>query len=167
MENYNPIESLKDVDIDKLRRVFLSIDANGRARASIYDLSTILNDPSLQLSEESVSEIITDFLTNYDDGQDMDIFNFLNMVEAEKGEANQNFKEMIQRAIIRQSAIRKEFVKWDRDDVGYIYSSEFRIVLKKHKVEFAEEEINAMIKFADIDSNGKIYYDNLAYYLTN
>lgn len=160
-------DNLKNVDIDKLRRLFLSIDANGRARASIYDLSTILNDPSLQLSEESVSEIITDFLTNYDEGQDMDIFNFLSMIEVENGSVNQCFKEQIHKAIIRQSAIRKEFAKWDRDGVGYIYSSEYRIVLKKHQVDLTDDEINAMIRFADFDSNGKIHYDEIAYILTN
>ena len=167
LECRKQFENLKDVDIDRLRRLFLSIDANGRARASIYDLSAILNDPSLQLSEESVSEIITDFLTNHDDGQNMDIFNFLNMIDVENGSANQNFKELIHKAIIRQSAIRKEFIKWDRDGVGFIYSSEFRIVLKKHQVNLTEKEINAMIKFADFDSNGKIHYDEIAFLLTN
>ena len=167
MENFQKLENLRDVDINKLRRLFLSIDANGRARASIYDLTAILNDPSLQLSEESISEIITDFMINYDDGQEMDIFNFLNMIQVDQGSANLNFKELIHKAIIRQSAIRKEFVKWDQDGVGYIYTSEFRIALKKHKVDVTEDEINTMIKMVDFESNGKIHYDELAFMVTN
>ena len=167
MDHFKKLENLIDVDIDKLRRLFLSIDANGRAKASIYDLSTILNDPSLQLSEESVSEIITDFMINHDDGREMDIFNFLKMIQEDEGSDTQNFKTLIHKAIIRQSAIRKEFVKWDPDGVGYIYTSEFKICLKKHKVDVTEEEIKTMIKSGDLESNGKVHYDELAFMLTD
>ena len=96
----------------------------------------------------------------------MDICEFFDMIEANNF-SEQYFKNLIQKAIIRQSAIRKQFVQLDENQDGYITTKQFRITMRKQKnIRVTEDEIDAMIKDADYDANGRIDYDEFALVLT-
>ena len=165
LENCKRLGKLGEIDLEKLKRLFLSIESNGKGNTSIYGLAEILNDPSLQLSEDAIATYITDFHCNRTGNEDMDICEFFDMLNVKNG-SNIQFKDMMRRATLLHSSIRKDFVKWDINGENYIYTSEFKIVMRKQNVGVTEEEINAMIKDADYDFNGKIHYDELALLMT-
>jgi calcium-dependent protein kinase len=165
LENCKRLGKLGDLDLEKLKRLFLSIDINGKGKISIYGLAEVLNDSSLQLSEDAIAAYINDFHCKHTGSEGMDISEFLDKVEVENV-SNRELKELMHRAMILHSSIRKDFVKWDIDGENYIYTSEFKIVMRKQNVGVTEGEINAMIKDADYNVNGKIHYDELALLMT-
>ena len=166
LEHCNDLDQLGDVDLDKLRRLFLSQDRSGTSKTTIYGLAKILKDPSLQMSEDAIAAFIAEFDIDRDGNKTMDICEFFDMIEANNF-SEQYFKNLIQKAIIRQSAIRKQFVLLDENQDGYITTKQFRITMRKQKnVRVTEDEIDAMIKDADYDANGRIDYDEFALVLT-
>ena len=150
-----------DVDLNKLRRMFLSFEANGRGLITFYGLANILKDPSLQMSDDAIASFIAEFDVNRKTTEAMDLCEFLDMIH-DYDFSKRQFKQLIQRAIIRKSAIVKSFLQYDKPGVGYVTTKQFRLVMRNQKVIVSEDEIDAMIKVADYDANGKIYYEEFA-----
>ena len=166
LEHCNELNQFGEVDLEKLRRLFLSQNERGTSKTSIYDLAKVLKDPSLQMSEDAIAEFIAEFDVDRDGTENMDICEFFDMIEANNF-SERYFKGLIQKAIIRQSALRKQFVKLDVNQDGYITTKQFRVTMRKQKnVRVTEDEIDAMIKDADYDANGEINYDEFALVLT-
>ena len=154
------------MDLEKLRCLFFSQNESGTGKTTIYDLAKVLKDPSLQMSEDSIAQFIAEFDVDRDGTENMDIRDFFDMIGANNC-SERYFKSLIQKAIIRQSAIRKQFLNLDVKQDGYITIQQFRITMRKQKkVRITEDEIDAMIKDADYDVNGKINYDEFALVLT-
>ena len=166
LEHCNELDQLGDIDLEKLRCLFLSQDKSGKSRTTIYALANILKDPSLQMSEDAIAAFIAEFDIDRDGNETMDICEFFDMIEANNF-SERYFKNLIHQAIIRQSFIRKQFVKLDENQDGYITTKQFRITMRKLKgVRVTEDEIDAMIKDADYDVNGKMNYDEFMLVLT-
>ena len=165
LENCNQLEEQGNVDLGKLRRLFLSLDRNGKGKTSIYGLASVLKDPSLQMSENAIAAFITDFHVNRTSTEDMDICEFFDMIE-ENNFSERYFKQLIHMAIIRKTAIRNDFQSYDQNGDGYITTKQFRIIMRKQKIRVTEEEIDTMIKDADYDMNGNINYDEFSLVIT-
>ena len=158
----NELENAGDVDLDKLRRLFLSSEDHGNGTTTIYGLTRILKDPSLHMSDNAIAAFISDFDVERTGTEDMDLCEFLDMIEVDGFSKDRYFKQLIQKAIIRKSAILKHFLQYDQNGDGFITTKQFRLVMRKQKVRVSEEEIDAMIKDADYDVNGKISYEEFA-----
>ena len=165
LENCNKLEEQGNVDLGKLRRLFLSLDGNGKGKTSIYGLGSVLKDPSLQMSENAIAAFITDFHVNRTRTEGMDICEFFDMIEATNF-SERYFKQLIHMAIIRQTAIRNDFQRYDHNGDGCITTKQFRIIMRKQKIRVTEEEIDTMIKDADYDMNGKVNYDEFSLVIT-
>jgi calmodulin len=165
LENCNKLENEGNVELGKLRRLFFSLDRNGKGKTSIYGLGSVLKDPSLQMSEDAIAAFITDFHVDRTGTEDMDICEFFDMIEV-KNFSDHYFKQLIHKAIIRQTAIRNDFRKYDQNGDGCITTKQFRVVMRKQKIMVTEEEIDTMIKDADYDMNGKLNYEEFSLVIT-
>ena len=166
LENCNKLETLGEMDLDKIKRLFLSIDKSGSGKTSIYGLGSILEDPTLKMSKNAIAAFITEFDFNRNGTQEWDIYEFLNMIEVNNF-SDRIYKGLIHKAIIRKSAIRNDFRKYDKNGDGYITTKHFRVVMRKQKIRVSEGEIDAMIQDADYDINGKMDYDEFALVMTD
>jgi Ca2+-binding EF-hand superfamily protein len=63
--------------------------------------------------------------------------------------------------------VKKAFKILDRQKQGYIYSTDLREFLTKLGDCLTDDEINAMIKIADTESNGQINYEKFVDMMTN
>ena len=76
-------------------------------------------------------------------------------------------KDCIHRALIQRSSIRRDFHKYDADGSGYITKDELKLVLKKRsKLDFSESQLQEMLNDADLNSDGKINYEEFVVMMT-
>ena len=58
-----------------------------------------------------------------------------------------------------QDEIREAFKVFDKDGNGYISASELRHVMTNLGEKLTDEEVDEMIKEADVDGDGKVNYE--------
>ena len=147
------VKHLQELNVDKIKRQFLSIDENGSGKISLFDLRNILQDPDLTLAQDDIANLITEYDCNRSGTKEWDICEFLSMM------SNDENKEILHKAIVLRSAIRNEFKQFDMDGEGHISTNDFRDVMVRYNVDVTKEQLDAMIKHADISGNGRIDYD--------
>ena len=62
--------------------------------------------------------------------------------------------------------IREAFAIFDRDGNGTISATELRHILKSMGEKLTDEEIDAIIKDADINADGYIHYEQFVHLMT-
>ena len=138
----------------KLKKEFLALDIDGDGDISIQEIENLLQTIKfkLQMSDNDIK----DFIEGLDENGDgsIDIEEFLNLIQS-------GFKrEIIQKALIQRSGIRKRFEKYDKDGNGVITRDEFRRVVEdRYQSRLTPKQVDEMIIEADKDSNGSIDYD--------
>ena len=145
---------LSEQEIAKLKRQFLALDQDGSGEISSDELTSIFKDPRLKMSEKDIELLLKEF--DVDGSGAIDISEFLLLM------SNRNKKEiqeLVHKAIIIRSAIRKSFKEFDKNGDGFITKKEFKTVMKRQKRTATEAQLNAMVKDADRNRDGKIDYD--------
>ena len=157
LENCNKLVKLGEMELAKIKRLFLAIDKDGSGKVTAYGLASILQDPTLKMSKNALATFITECDSNRSGTTEWDIWEFLNMIEVDDSSDRIN-KELIHKAIIRKSAIRNDFRQYDKYGTGFITAKQFRIVMRKQKVMVSEKQIDAMIKDANNIIRGRPRY---------
>ena len=69
-------------------------------------------------------------------------------------------RDLIRKALIQRSGIRKVFQKYDRDGNGVITRDEFRKVVEdKYQAKLLPQQLDVMISEADTNKDGHIDYE--------
>ena len=113
------------------------------------------------MSEKDIALLLQDF--DADGSGAIDIREFLMIM------SNRNKKEiheLIHKAVVIRSAIRKSFKEFDQDGDGYITRKEFKTVMRKCKGRVTEEQLDTMMKKADKNGDGRIDYDEFVMVMT-
>lgn len=150
---------LTEAEIAKIKRQFLVLDEDGSGELSVEELASILKDPKLKMSPEDVNNLMKEF--DIDGNGTINVCEFLILM------ANKKNRMLIHRAIIRRTSIRKAFNELDLDGNGYITKKEFKSVMRKQSAKYTEKQMNAMMKEADRNGDGKIDYDEFVLCMTN
>ena len=149
---------LSEEEIAKIKRSFLELDEDGSGEISVQELQSILKDPKLRMSEEDVKGLMDDF--DLDGNGTIDICEFLILM------SNRKNRNLIHRAIVIRTQIRKMFKNLDLDGNGYITRKEFKTVMRKQRGKYSEKQLDEMLKEADINGDGKIDYDEFVISMT-
>ena len=149
---------LSEEEIAKIKRSFLELDEDGSGEISVQELQSILKDPKLKMSEEDVKTLMADF--DLDGNGTIDICEFLILM------SNRKNRNLIHRAIVIRTQIRKMFKNLDLDGNGYITRKEFKTVMRKQRGKYSEKQLDEMLKEADINGDGKIDYDEFVVSMT-
>ena len=153
---------LTEKEVAKLKQQFLALDDNGSCDISISDLKQFLKDPNLEMSAIDIDALMKDLDLN-GNGK-IDSCEFLTLLSNRK---DKELKDMIHKAIIIRSPIRKAFKEFDVNGDGFITKKEFRNVMKKHKGMVSDAQLEGMIKDANKNEAGKIDYDEFVLVITN
>ena len=149
---------LSEKEIAKIKRSFLELDEDGSGEISVQELRSILKDPKLNMTEEDVNKLMKDF--DLDGNGTIDICEFLILMSSRKN------RNLIHRAIVIRTSIRKAFNNLDLDGNGYITKKEFKSVMRKQRGKFSEKQLDEMLKEADTNGDGKIDYDEFVVSMT-
>ena len=152
---------LSEKEIAKIKRQFLVLDKDGSGEISEDELRGIFQDPRLKMTEEDIDKLFTEF--DLDGSGLINISEFLILMSNRE---NKELKELVHRAIILRSAIRKAFREFDKNGDGWINKKEFKSVMRIQKARMTETQIDAMVKVADRNGDGKIDYDEFLLAMT-
>lgn len=146
-------ERLSKEQIDSFREAFSLFDKDRDGKITSKELSTVMRALGSAPSESEVQDMINE--VDLDNDGTVDFSEFLTMM-ARKTKDHDS-----------QEEIEEAFKVFDRNNNGYISSSELRHVLMSIGDRLTEGEADAMIAEADIDGDGQISYEEFSKILMN
>ena len=154
-------QHLSKEKIAQMRNEFLLLDTDGDGTVSTEELSNVLwtMRVKFKLTEGSIKKMIKEL--------DADNSGTITVDEYMANQQNKTNKDIIHRALIQRSSVRRDFHKYDADGSGYITKDELKEVLKKKsKFDFSEHQIQEMMEDSDLNSDGKINYEEFVIMMT-
>ena len=152
--------ALTTKQIHDLKEEFLSLDQDGDGNITIRELENILRSMQnkLRASEDDIQTAIKSL--------DMDGDGTINLAEFYKNQKNKTKHDLIHRALIQRSRIRKEFEKFDADNSGFITKQELLEVMHERGAKISAEQLTEMLSESDQDDDGKINYEEFVVLMT-
>ena len=149
-----PKSQLTEEQVEKLKTEFLSLDVDGDGTITIEELAKILRSMKrkLAISDNDIERTLKDI--------DQDGDGTIDLEEYLKRQKQKTKKDILHRALLTRSRIRKEFEKYDKDQSGYVSPDELMSVIQA-RVGFTVtlEQTEKIIQDKDKDSDGKIDYE--------
>ena len=130
------------------------MDLNGDGDIQTSEMEQMLMEEKIKLriSAKEIKALMKE-LDKDGDGT-IDIEEFLDKV------GSGSKRDVIHKALVRRSGIRRAFKKYDKDENGYITIDEFRRVVEdKYSSKVSSKELSKLMKAADRNGDGKLDYD--------
>ena len=153
---------ISEKEIGNIKQHFLALDEEGCCDMPVSRLKGIMQDPNVNMSESDISTLMTEL--DIDGNGTIDSCEFLILLSKRK---DKELKEVIHKALILRSPIRKEFKTFDANGDGYITPKDLRNAMKKHKGMLNDCHVKEMVKDAKKSDGGKIDYDEFILVITN
>ena len=129
----------------------LDLDGDGDIQTSEMESMLMEEKIKLRMSEKQIKKLLKEL--DQDGDGTIDITEFLDKV------GSGSKRDVIHKALVKRSGIRKAFEKYDKDGNGFITSDEFRKVVEdKYGSKLSSKEVKKLMKEADINGDGKIDY---------
>ncbi|XP_070538756.1 calmodulin-like [Ptychodera flava] len=127
---------LSEAQVAYLREKFSAVDKDGNGRATSTELGTYLKSLGHNATEKEVQDMINSLDTD--------------------GSGTVEFSEFLTAAVKRY---QNAFSALDKDGNGFITSSELGQAMKGLGIQKTDQEIEEMIKGADVDKDGQIKFE--------
>ena len=147
-------QDLSSRQITQLKSEFLALDENKDGTITTDELGKLLREVKgkLNMTEKDITRIIYDF--DQDGSGTIEVNEFLIAMASKKD------RDVIIKAFSNRSAIRKQFVKFDKNKDGFISTKEFKKCLETTtKTKLTMEQIEQIMKKSDKNGEGRIDYD--------
>ena len=138
------VENLSEERITEFKAAFELFDKDRDGAINNKELGTVMRNLGQNPSEEELKEMIKEIDL---DGNGVIDFNEFLYLMVKKMNGNDTEEELLE-----------AFKVFDRDGNGYVTSHELRCVMTTLCEETSPEEIEEMIKEADIDGDGQVDY---------
>ena len=137
----------------------MALDEDGNGDIEVSELDSLLRSQKrkLRMTDKEITKLVKSTDQNGDGTVDID--EFLKMIEAENVKDRSQKCDIIHKAIIHRSGVRKAFEKYDKDGSGLISRDEFKLILEhKYQSSITTEKVNELMEQADKDKSGTIDY---------
>ena len=138
------VEDLSEERITEFKAAFELFDKDRDGAINNKELGTVMRNLGQNPSEEELKQMINEI--DFDKNGVIDFNEFLYLM-VKKMNGNDTEEELLE-----------AFKVFDRDGNGYVTSHELRNVMTSLCEETSPEEIEEMIKEADIDGDGQVDY---------
>ena len=138
------VENLSEERITEFKAAFELFDKDRDGAINNKELGTVMRNLGQNPSEEELKQMINEI--DFDKNGVID-FNEFSYLMVKKMNGNDTEEELLE-----------AFKVFDRDGNGYVTSHELRCVMTTLCEETSPEEIEEMIKEADIDGDGQVDY---------
>ena len=158
MESEQPF---KKEQVQGMIKEFLCLDADGDGTITVDELEKVLRSMRAKSkpSEIDIKNAIKEIDKNGDGTIDMDEY-----VRSCRNKATQ---DLIHRALVQSSKIRKEFEKFDKDNSGFITKEELMEVIQaRASVTISPKQIDQMMIDSDENNDGLINYEEFILLMT-
>ena len=139
------VENLSEEKITEFRAAFELFDKDRDGSITTKELGTVMRNLGQNPSEEELKQMIRE--VDLDGSGTIDFKEFLCLM-VKKMKGNDTEEELLE-----------AFKVFDRDGNGYITSHELRHIMTNLGEGLSPEEVEEMIREADLDNDGQIDYD--------
>ena len=156
-----PRLQLTNSQIEKMKDEFLKLDVDGNGTITIDELADVLRGlrPHLNVSEEDIVRTLKDIDRDGDGTVDVEEY-----IKSRKYKTNM---DLLHRALVLRSQIRKEFEDYDQDHSGYITKDELVSVIENRVgITFTKEQTEKIVGDIDSDDDGKLNYEEFVFLMT-
>ncbi|XP_057783345.1 calmodulin-like protein 11 isoform X2 [Salvia miltiorrhiza] len=131
--------------IVELQEAFRLFDKDGDGCITIEELATVIRSLDQNPSEEELHDMINE--VDIDGNGTIEFAEFLNLMANKMKETD------------AEEELKEAFKVFDKDQNGYISASELRHVMINLGEKLTDEEVDQMIREADLDGDGQVDYD--------
>ena len=156
-----PIVPLTHKQIEKMKKEFLLLDADGDGTISVNELGSVLRSMKgkLRASEADIKRALREI--------DRDGDGTVDLKEYIKHCKNKTNADLVHRALVQRSNIRKEFERFDEDGSGYITQEELlQVIQARAAVTVTKEQVQRMMADSDDNNDGQINYEEFVLLMT-
>mmetsp|Transcript_8066 Transcript_8066/g.8928 ORF Transcript_8066/g.8928 Transcript_8066/m.8928 type:complete len:150 (+) Transcript_8066:46-495(+) len=139
------VDQLSEDQVAEFKEAFSLFDRDGDGAITTTELGTVMRSLGQNPTESDLAEMIQD--VDSDKSGTIDFPEFLSMMA--KQMKNEDTEE----------EIREAFKVFDKDGNGFISAAELRHVMTNLGEKLTDEEVDEMIREADVDNDGQINYD--------
>ncbi|KAI8514255.1 PREDICTED: calmodulin-like [Branchiostoma belcheri] len=138
-------EQLTKEQISEFKEAFELFDKDGNGSIDLEELRTVMT----KLGQNPTNSELRDMINEVDTDGDgtIDFTEFLTMM-------TQQMKQMHQ-----EEELRDSFKLFDKDGNGSISAAELRQVMANLGEKLTDEEVDAMIREADVDGDGEVNFE--------
>ncbi|CAN8270448.1 unnamed protein product [Cochlearia groenlandica] len=138
-------QELSQEQIMEFKEAFCLFDKNGDGCITADELANVIRSLDQNPTEQELQDMITEI--DSDGNGTIEFSEFLNLMAYHIQESDVN------------EELTEAFKVFDKDQNGYISASELRHVMINLGEKLTDEEVNQMIKEADLDGDGQVNYD--------
>lgn len=150
--HHNPPEKLSKDQIEELKEAFSLFDTNGDGTITSCELGTVLRSLGKNVSDAEVEELLKEVSVDH---EGMIHFpDFVAMMSIRLRDFNS------------EDELKEAFRMFDRNGDGMISADELRLALQSFGEQLADEEIEELLREADINCDGQIDYQEFVKMIT-
>lgn len=143
---------LTEEQINEFKEAFSLFDKDGDGVISTQELGTVMRSVGHNPTEAEIQGMIQG--VDVDASGTIDFAEFLTLMARRTREVD------------NEDELREAFRVFDKDGNGYISAAELRHVMTNLGEKLTDEEVNEMIKEADVDGDGRVYFEEYVRVLT-
>ncbi|KAL7081155.1 hypothetical protein ACP275_14G021600 [Erythranthe tilingii] len=145
-------DALNEEQIVEFQEAFSLFDKDGDGCITIEELATVIRSLDQNPTEEELREMMNE--VDSDRNGTIEFAEFLNLM-------SRKMKE-----IDADEELKEAFKVFDKDQNGYISANELRQVLMNLGEKLTDEEVQQMIREADLDGDGQVNFDEFVKMMT-
>ncbi|XP_078441983.1 calmodulin-1-like [Wolffia australiana] len=139
------MEILSDEQISEFREAFCLFDKDGDGCITVDELATVIRSVGQDPTEEELQDMIREVDVN--GNGTIEFGEFLSLMARKMKETD------------AEEELKEAFKVFDKDQNGFISASELRNVMISLGEKMTDEEVEQMIREADLDGDGQINFD--------
>merc|ERR1711898_75185 len=136
---------LTDEQIAEFKEAFSLFDKDGDGTITPKELGTVMRSLGQNPTEAELQDMINE--VDVDGSGTIDFPEFLNLMARKMKDTDS------------EEEIKEAFKVFDKDGNGFISAAELRHIMTNLGEKLTDEEVDEMIREADIDGDGQINYD--------
>jgi len=140
-----PAKHLNEEQIAEFKEAFSLFDKDGDGTITTKELGTVMRSLGQNPTEAELQDMINE--VDADGNGDIDFGEFLTMMARKMKDTDS------------EDEIKEAFKVFDKDGNGFISAAELRHVMTNLGEKLTDEEVDEMIREADIDGDGQINYE--------
>merc|ERR1712176_1143147 len=138
-------EELTEVQISEYKEGFSLFDKDGDNTIPTKDLGTVMRSLGTSPTEAEIADMIKE--VDRDNSGKVDFSDFLQLMARKLKDVDS------------EEDVKEAFRVFDKDNNGLVSAQELRHVLTNLGEKLTEDEVDTMLKEADVDSDGMIKYE--------
>ncbi|CAL9170672.1 calmodulin-3-like [Musa acuminata AAA Group] len=138
-------EQLTDDQIAEFKEAFSLFDKDGDGCITTKELGTVMRSLGQNPTEAELQDMINE--VDADGNGTIDFPEFLNLMARKMKDTDS------------EEELKEAFRVFDKDQNGFISAAELRHVMTNLGEKLTDEEVDEMIREADVDGDGQINYD--------